>query len=189
MKVAIVGASGYAGGELLRILIQHPKFHVTEICAGSNAGELITSIHPHLQEFNERSFTSVDTGALNNCDLVFTALPHGESSKLISAIDSKVKVVDLGADFRLESSASWNSYYNTPYAGFLPYGLPELASSEIYASNRIANPGCYATAIAIGAAPLLKIQSINSNDLVVVAASGTTGAGDRKSTRLNSSHT
>ena len=177
MKVAIVGASGYAGGELLRILIQHPKFHVTEICAGSNAGELITSIHPHLQEFNERSFTSVDTGALNNCDLVFMALPHGESSKLISAIDSKVKVVDLGADFRLESSASWNSYYNTPYAGFLPYGLPELASSEIYASNQIANPGCYATAIAIGAAPLLKIQSINSNDLVVVAASGTTGAG------------
>ena len=92
MNVGVVGASGYAGGELLRLLSGHPEFNVVEICAGSNAGELITTIHPNLTNYVGKSFTKVDVAALNKCDLVFLALPHGESQKLISEFNSKLKV-------------------------------------------------------------------------------------------------
>ena len=182
MKTAVVGASGYAGGELLRLLSNHPKFKLSYIAAGSNAGEPITNLHPQLTNFTGRNFEETEIAKINNSDLVFIALPHGESAKLISQIDPKVKVVDLGADFRLIDSKKWEKYYGGKHAGSWVYALPELVDHKLISSaNRVANPGCYATAIALSIAPALSL--INAEDIVVVAASGTTGAG--RSAKVN----
>ena len=182
MKIAVVGASGYAGGELLRLLSGHPEFEISYIAAGSNAGELITNLHPQLTNFIGRKFEATKVGMINKCQLVFTALPHGESAKLISQVDKSVKIVDLGADFRLQNSEAWKKYYGGEHAGSWVYGLPELVDhKEISNSTQVANPGCYATAIALSVAPVLPI--IDSKDIVVVAASGTTGAG--RSAKVN----
>ena len=176
MKIGVVGASGYAGGELLRLLSAHPNFKIAFIAAHSNAGESITSLHPHLTQFEGQSFSAVSIGDLNKCDLLFTALPHGESAKLISQLDGQVKIVDLGADFRLTNKDQWDKYYGGTYAGSWNYGLPELTNHDLIAkSKQVSNPGCYATAIALSIAPAL--NQIESEDIVVVAASGTTGAG------------
>ena len=185
MKTGIVGASGYAGGELLRLLSQHPVFKPTYISAGQNAGELITSVHPHLFGYLDRIFSKTEISAINACELVFLALPHGESTKLMSEISPAVKVVDLGADFRLSESLQWEKYYDGPYAGKLVYGLPEIKHQRdlIAKANQIANPGCYATAIALAAAPALDSKLVDATDIVVVAASGTTGAG--RSSKIN----
>jgi N-acetyl-gamma-glutamyl-phosphate reductase len=177
MKTAVLGASGYAGGELLRLLGNHPDFVPTYVTANSHAGERISSVHPQLIGFEDRAFESLDYKLLSECELVFMAMPHGESSKIVSHLDSKQMVVDLGADFRLESPHSWEKFYGGGHAGTWTYGLPELKGSRnlIANSKRIANPGCYATAIALAAAPIISI--VDSSDIFVVAASGTTGAG------------
>ena len=178
----MVGASGYAGGELLRLLSNHPKFKLSYIAAGSNAGEPITNLHPQLTNFTGRNFEETEIAKVNNSDLVFIALPHGESAKIISQIDPKVKVVDLGADFRLVDSKKWEKYYGGKHAGSWVYALPELVDHKLISSaNKVANPGCYATAIALSIAPALSL--INAEDIVVVAASGTTGAG--RSAKVN----
>lgn len=183
MKIGVVGASGYAGGELLRILAGHPEFEAAVIMAGNSAGDEINSVHPQLTNYAGRKFESSTPDKLKNLDLVFTALPHGESAKLIEQLDANQRVVDLGADFRLRSTAAWEKYYGGKHAGSWTYGLPELANHRemIKASTRVANPGCYATVIALAAAPMLKF--VDKDDLVVVAASGTTGAG--RSAKIN----
>ncbi len=182
MKIAVVGASGYAGGELLRLLAGHPKFEISYIAAGSNAGELITNLHPQLTNLAGRKFETTNVEMINKCQLAFIALPHGESAKLISQIDKNVKIVDLGADFRLQNPESWQKYYGGEHAGSWVYGLPELVDhKEISKSTQVANPGCYATAIALSIAPAISI--IDCEDIVVVAASGTTGAG--RSAKVN----
>jgi N-acetyl-gamma-glutamyl-phosphate reductase len=185
MDIGVVGASGYAGGELIRLLSAHPKFNLVYISAGTNAGEEIASIHPHLLDFGTRKFEETSVAGIDKCDLVFLALPHGQSAELIAKISPKVKVVDLGADFRLASKNSWEKYYGGTYAGQLAYGLPELSGNTelISMSSRIANPGCYATAIILGSAPAIAAKLIDASDLVVVAASGTTGAG--RSAKIN----
>ena len=176
MKIGVVGASGYAGGELLRLLSEHPNFEISFISAHSNAGESITALHPQLIQFEGQQFSAVNVDDLNKCDLVFTALPHGESAKLISQLNEKVKIVDLGADYRLTEKTQWDKYYGGSYAGSWTYGLPELTDHQVIAkSKHVASPGCYATAIALSVAPV--INQIDSGDIVVVAASGTTGAG------------
>lgn len=181
MKVGVIGASGYAGGELLRLLSAHPHFQVSEVTAHSNAGEQITSVHPHLTSFRGRAFSSFDANQMRSCDLVFLALPHGESAGLVSQLSPESLIVDLGADFRLESSAAWSRYYTGSHAGTWVYGLPELERKKIQGATRVANPGCYATAIALGAAPAAEVADLS--DIVVVAASGTTGAG--RSAKIN----
>jgi N-acetyl-gamma-glutamyl-phosphate reductase len=182
MKIGVVGASGYVGGELLRLLSGHPNFKVTYISAGSNAGELISSIHPHLANYKDIRFEATEISQINKCDLVFIALPHGESAKLIQGINESIKVVDLGADYRLSDPEKWNKYYGGSYAGKWQYGLPEIVGKEIFTGlKRVANPGCYATAISLSLAPVL--NCIKSDDIVVVAASGTTGAG--RSAKIN----
>ena len=182
MKTAVVGASGYAGGELLRMLSNHPKFKLSYIAAGSNAGEPITNLHPQLTNFTGRNFEETEIAKINNSDLVFIALPHGESAKLTNQIDPKVKIVDLGADFRLVDGKKWEKYYGGKHAGSWVYALPELVDHKLISSaNKVANPGCYATAIALSIAPALSL--INAEDIVVVAASGTTGAG--RSAKVN----
>lgn len=183
MKIGLVGGSGYAGGELLRLLAGHPHFEAEAISAHSNAGEAITSIHPHLQSYVGRAFTPFASADFADCELIFLALPHGESAKVIADLPQDAKIVDLGADYRLKSEVSWNKYYGGSYAGSWVYGIPDLPgkSDEISQAQRVANPGCYATSVILGAAPFSKY--IDMSDLVVVAASGTTGAG--RSAKIN----
>jgi N-acetyl-gamma-glutamyl-phosphate reductase len=183
MKTAIVGASGYAGTELLRLLLEHPKFEVSVITAHSNAGELISSVAPQLSKLGDRRFEKFDLAKVNACEIVFLALPHGESAALIAQLDPAIKIVDLGADFRLTSAEKWAKYYGGVHAGTWTYGLPELPGQrdQIKQATRVANPGCYATSISLAIAPSL--GSVDSSDLVVVAASGTTGAG--RSAKVN----
>ena len=186
MKIGVVGASGYSGGELLRLLLGHPDFAIEYIAAGSQAGSQITAIHPQLTPLASERFESTDVDRMNDCELIFFALPHGESARLIAQINPEIRVVDLGADFRLESSEAWEKYYGGAHAGSWVYGLAEIPGQreKIANSKRVANPGCYATAIAVAAAPALASHFIESDDLVVVAASGTTGAGRKATTSL-----
>jgi N-acetyl-gamma-glutamyl-phosphate reductase len=183
MKTAVIGASGYAGGELLRLLAIHPHFEVTVVSAHSNAGEPVTSVHPQLQSYAGRVFVTADSIDFSAIELVFLALPPGESAALISKIPADVKIVDLGADYRLEDPAQWEKYYGGKHAGSWVYGLPELVGQRevIKKESKVANPGCYATSISLGIAPAISV--IDSSDIVVVAASGTTGAG--RSAKIN----
>ena len=183
MKIGLVGASGYAGGELLRLLAFHPQFTVTAITAHSNAGEQITSIHPQLQSYAGQKFSAFHADDFAQCDLIFLALPHGESAKVIAQLPPTAKIVDLGADYRLEDASQWEKYYGGDYAGAWTYGLADIEpfKSKISQSTKVANPGCYATSIALGAAPASAIADLT--DVVVVAASGTTGAG--RSAKIN----
>lgn len=185
MKIGVVGASGYAGGELLRLLAKHPIFEPSYLAAGSNAGEPVTSVHTHLTSYGSLTFHATSVPEINECELVFLALPHGESAALVRQIAPHVKIVDLGADFRLTSEKSWKKYYNDSYAGSWLYAIPEIPGkrNEIKSATRVANPGCYATAIALAAAPAARAGFIDTSDLVVVAASGTTGAG--RSSKIN----
>jgi len=189
MKIGVVGASGYAGGELLRLLAKHPTFKPSYIAAGSNAGESISSIHSHLASYGSQTFSSTSVEEINKCDVVFLALPHGESAALTSGIAPKTKIVDLGADFRLKNEASWKKYYNDSYAGSWLYAIPEIPGkrNEISTATRVANPGCYATSIALAAAPAARAGAIDTSDIVVVAASGTTGAGRTSKVNLSAS--
>jgi len=183
MKIGVVGASGYAGGELLRLLSFHPEFSVSAITAHSNAGEQITSIHPQLHSYVGRKFSAFAPNDFAECDFIFLALPHGESAKVIAQLPGSAKIVDLGADYRLESAQAWGQYYGGDYAGSWTYGLADIDPfrSLVANSSKVANPGCYATAIALGAAPAHAFADLS--DVVVVAASGTTGAG--RSAKLN----
>ncbi|MEI9907267.1 MAG: N-acetyl-gamma-glutamyl-phosphate reductase [Actinomycetota bacterium] len=177
MNTAIIGASGYSGGELLRLLEGHPFFNPIVFAAHSQAGEKITSLHPHLHQYEHQFFSAADPEVLSECDLIFLALPAGESAKFLPHFTDEQLIVDLGADFRLKSGEFWDKYYGGPHAGTWTYGLPELhGRKEIIASSkRIASPGCYATAITLSCAPIVDL--IEADDIVVVAASGTTGAG------------
>ena len=183
MKIGVIGASGYAGGELLRLLAGHPEFEVCCVTAHSNADELITSVHPQLNSFAGQKFSSFNATDFDCCELIFLSLPHGESASVIASLNPQAKIVDLGADYRLEDGAKWEKYYGGTHAGTWTYGAPELpgARSAIAKATRVANPGCYATAIALGTAPAAKIADLS--DVVVVAASGTTGAG--RSAKIN----
>ncbi|MEI6648913.1 MAG: N-acetyl-gamma-glutamyl-phosphate reductase [Actinomycetes bacterium] len=185
MKIGVVGASGYSGGELLRLLAHHPHFEVSYLAAGSNAGVSVTAIHPQLLWLQDRVFEETSVSAINQLDLVFFALPHGESAKLIAQIQPQVKIVDLGADFRLSDPEQWGKYYGGVHAGAWQYGLPEIHGnrSKIQFNSKIANPGCYATSIILAAAPALSSGLIFGTDIVAVAASGTTGAG--RSAKVN----
>jgi len=178
MKTAVIGGSGYAGGELLRLLAIHPNFEMLIVSAHSNAGELIQSVHPQLQSHKDQRFVSNEQIDFSEIELVFLALPHGESAALIAKFPAQIKIVDLGADYRLEDRTAWEKYYGGNHAGSWVYGLPELSKNQraaIAKESRVANPGCYATSIALGVAPALSF--IDASDIVVVAASGTTGAG------------
>jgi N-acetyl-gamma-glutamyl-phosphate reductase len=158
-------------------LATHPHFEVVAISAHSNAGEPVTSVHPQLFSYTGRTFSSFTAAEFAECELIFLALPHGQSSKIISELPHSAKIVDLGADFRLKSSSSWEKYYGGEHAGTWFYGLPDLpgASAALKRESRVANPGCYATSIILGTAPAAKFADLT--DVVVVAASGTTGAG------------
>jgi N-acetyl-gamma-glutamyl-phosphate reductase len=186
MTAAVAGASGYAGGELLRLLLSHPDLELGALCAGSSAGQRVADVHPHLPQLADRTFDATTARALATADIVFLALPHGESRALAAELPGSVKVVDLGADHRLQSAADWDRWYGGPHAGAWTYGLPELpgARALIAASTRVANTGCYAAAIILALAPLIAAGLADPEDVVIVAASGTSGAGRTAKTNL-----
>jgi len=180
-RVAVAGASGYAGGELLRLLAGHPDLDIAAVTGASSAGNPVTSVHPHLvghPAFDGRVFEATDPDLLAAAELVFMALPHGESAALARQLPD-ARIVDLSADFRLGDEAAWQRFYGTPYSGRWEYGLPELpgAGQRIAAATRVAAPGCYATTSILALAPLLAAGLADPADIVIVAASGTSGAG------------
>ena len=178
-EVAVAGASGYAGGELLRLLASHPGMTLGSVTASSHAGEEVTALHPHLPHLAGRTFEPTDPQRLARADLVFLALPHGQSAAIASQLPPRVKVIDLGADFRLSDPDAWERFYGGVHAGRWTYGLPEVAGAreQITGASRVAVPGCFATAGILALAPLVARGLVEATDIVIVAASGTSGAG------------
>jgi N-acetyl-gamma-glutamyl-phosphate reductase len=179
VRVAVAGASGYAGGELLRLILGHPDLELGPVSAGASAGAGVTDVHPHLPALAGRTFGEADPRLLAAADLVFLALPHEESAALAAQLPASAAVVDLSASFRLADPSAWAAFYPTGHAGRWTYGLPELpgAREAIKAARRVAAPGCYATAAIMALAPLLAAGLAEPRDIVIVAASGTSGAG------------
>jgi N-acetyl-gamma-glutamyl-phosphate reductase len=178
VRVAVAGASGYAGGELLRLLAGHPEFDLVAATAHAQAGSHVTTVHPQLVGL-DLTLGTTDPATLGDSDLVFLALPHGQSAAVAAQLPAGVKVVDLGADFRLRDESQWQRYYGGAHAGTWTYGLPELPGrrEQIKQSRRVANTGCYAATITLALAPLIADGLASPDDVVVVAGSGTSGAG------------
>jgi N-acetyl-gamma-glutamyl-phosphate reductase len=181
IRVAVAGASGYAGGELLRLLAGHPQFEIGAVTGATSAGKPVTATHPNLighPAFDGRDFDATTAQALSGAELIFMALPHGESASLARQLP-EARIIDLSADFRLGDEEAWDKFYGVPYAGQWTYGLPELpgARAKIGGSRAVAAPGCYATTAILALAPLLARGLAEPDDIVIVAASGTSGAG------------
>ncbi|MFB1428337.1 N-acetyl-gamma-glutamyl-phosphate reductase [Micrococcus endophyticus] len=180
--VAVSGASGYAGGEALRLLAGHPDVSVGAITAHSNAGERLGALQPHLHSLADRVLEETTADVLAGHDVVILALPHGASGALAAQIAERspeTLVIDAGADHRLESAADWEAFYGSEHAGTWPYGLPELPGQRerLAGTRRIAVPGCYPTTSILALAPGFAAGLLETQDVVIVAASGTSGAG------------
>jgi N-acetyl-gamma-glutamyl-phosphate reductase len=184
-RVAVAGASGYAGGELLRLLAGHPHLEVVAATAHDNAGERVGDLHPGVRSLADLTLGPASPDALADAELVFLALPHGLSTPFAKALPDSAKIVDLGADHRLTDAAAYRRYYGGTHPGAWTYGLPELPGqrAQVAASTRVANTGCYAVATILALAPLIAAEVVEPDDVVVVAASGTSGAG--RSAKLN----
>ncbi|WP_084958127.1 N-acetyl-gamma-glutamyl-phosphate reductase [Thermoactinospora rubra] len=178
MRAAIAGASGYAGGELLRLLLGHPQIEIGALTAASSAGDPLGAHQPHLPQLADRVIQETTPEALAGHEVVFLALPHGHSAAVAAHLGPDTLVVDCGADHRLADPAAWREFYGGEHAGTWPYGLPELPGQrEVLAgARRIAVPGCYPTAVLLALFPAFA-AGLAGPDVVVVAASGTSGAG------------
>ncbi len=179
INVAVAGASGYAGGEVLRLLLGHPGVRVGAVTAGSNAGQRLGALQPHLLPLADRMLEETTVETLAGHDVVFLALPHGQSAALAEQLPGSAVVIDCGADFRLRDAAAWERYYGGEHAGSWPYGMPELGDqrTRLRGATRIAVPGCYPTVSTLTIAPAVEAGIVDPADVVVVAASGTSGAG------------
>jgi N-acetyl-gamma-glutamyl-phosphate reductase len=180
--VAVVGASGYVGGELLRLLAGHPDLELAAVTADNSAGKTVGELHPQLA--GNPSLAGLvlrphEAAALADCDLVFLALPAGQSADIADMAHAGTKIVDLGPDFRLADPDAWNRHYGGRHAGHWVTGIPELpgARAQIRQTNEVAAPGCYATAAILALVPLVSAGLADPADVVIVAASGTSGAG------------
>lgn len=178
-KVAVAGCTGYAGGEALRLLLEHPAVHIGALTAGSSAGSRLGDHQPHLTPLADREVLATTIENLSGHDVVFLALPHGTSAEIASQLSDDVVVIDCGADFRLADPQVWEQFYGSPHAGTWPYGLPELPGQRhtLARSTRIAVPGCYPTSVTMALMPAVSSGIITGADVVVVAASGPSGAG------------
>jgi len=184
VTAAIAGASGYAGGEILRLLLGHPDIQVGAVTAASSAGMRVGDVHPHLTPLADRLLLETTPHSLTGHDVVFLALPHGASAAIVDQLPADVIVVDCGADFRLTDAQQWEHFYGSKHAGTWPYGLPELPLPQghkgrelLSGARRIAVPGCYPTACTLALAPGFVAGVLEEADVVIVAASGTSGAG------------
>jgi len=185
IRIAVAGASGYAGGELLRLLLSHPLAEVGALTAGSSAGGRLGSLQPYLTPLADRDLQQTSAATLTGHDVVFLALPHGRSAAIAAELPAQTLVVDCGADFRLRDPAQWTAFYGGEHAGTWPYGLPELPGQRdvLRGAHRIAVPGCYPTVSSLALAPAVAAGLVVP-DVVVVAASGTSGAGRAAKTHL-----
>jgi len=192
ISVAVAGASGYAGGELLRLLANHPEFEIRTVTAHQNAGQPLSAVHPHLTSLRDLVLQPTEPAVLADADVVFLALPHGASGAITAQLPDDVLVVDCGADHRLTDESAWAAFYGGEYHGAWTYGLPELLldggpakqRDTLAGTTRIAVPGCNVTAITLGLAPGIAAGVIEPHDLVSVLAVGTSGAGKSLRTDL-----
>ncbi|NUP40453.1 MAG: N-acetyl-gamma-glutamyl-phosphate reductase [Streptomyces sp.] len=178
VRAAVAGASGYAGGEVLRLLLAHPQVEIGTLTGNSNAGQRLGALQPHLLPLADRILAPTEADALTGHDVVFLALPHGQSAAVAQQLGDEVLIIDCGADFRLEDAGDWERFYGSPHAGTWPYGLPELpgARDALEGSKRVAVPGCYPTAVSLALFPAYAAGLVEP-EAVIVAASGTSGAG------------
>ncbi|MFF7093613.1 N-acetyl-gamma-glutamyl-phosphate reductase [Streptomyces rubradiris] len=178
VRAAVAGASGYAGGEVLRLLLAHPEVEIGALTGNSNAGQRLGALQPHLLPLAGRVLAETTPEALAGHDVVVLALPHGQSAAVAEQLGPEVLVIDMGADFRLRDPADWERFYGSPHAGTWPYGLPELpgARAALEGSKRVAVPGCYPTAVSLALFPAYAAGLVEA-EAVIVAASGTSGAG------------
>ena len=188
--VAVAGASGYVGGELLRLIAKHPQLELKTVTANTNAGETIGAMHPHLLSYADLVMQKTTPDVLAGHDIVFLALPHTTSAEVASWLSEDTLVLDCGADFRLENADDWKKYYQTEHSGTWAYGMPELVlasgdkqRSKLAGVKRIAVPGCNVTAITLALAPLVRDHIIEPEDIVSILSVGTSGAG--KSPKVN----
>jgi N-acetyl-gamma-glutamyl-phosphate reductase len=190
IRVAVAGASGYAGGEILRLLLGHPAYHdgrltIGAVTAAASAGSALAEHHPHLLPLAQRVLEPTEVEVLDGHDVVFLALPHGYSAALAQQLSPEALVVDCGADFRLVDAGAWERFYGSEHAGNWPYGLPELPGGReaLRDARRIAVPGCYPTAALLALFPAVAADLIDPA-VTVVAVSGTSGAGRAAKTDL-----
>ena len=185
ISVAVAGASGYAGGELLRILADHPDFEIRTVTAHNNAGHPLAAHQPHLRSLAHLTLVENTPENLAGHDVVFLALPHGRSGEIAAQLPADTLVVDAGADHRLEDPADWAAFYGGEYYGSWAYGVPELIvgpdggkqRANLAGATRIAAPGCNASAVSLALAPGIHAGVIDDEDLVSVLAVGPSGAG------------
>ncbi|HPX38068.1 MAG TPA: N-acetyl-gamma-glutamyl-phosphate reductase [Mycobacterium sp.] len=182
-SVAVAGASGYAGGEILRLLLGHPGYAdgsltIGALTAAASAGTALGEHHPHLLPLADRIVEPTEIGVLAGHDVVFLALPHGHSAEIAEQLGPDVIVIDCGADFRLADAGDWEHFYGSPHAGTWPYGLPELPGGRerLRGATRIAVPGCYPTSALLALVPAVAAGLVEPR-VTVVAVSGTSGAG------------
>ncbi|WPU10859.1 N-acetyl-gamma-glutamyl-phosphate reductase [Pseudarthrobacter oxydans] len=185
ISVAVSGASGYAGGEVLRLLAGHPDVTIGAITAHSNAGSRLGELQPHLHGLASRILEDTTVENLAGHDVVFLALPHGASAEIAAQLPEGTIVIDAGADHRLEDPAAWEKFYGSAHAGTWPYGLPELPGQReaLKGATRIAVPGCYPTSALLALTPGFAAHLLEPDDVVIVSASGTSGAG--KAAKVN----
>ncbi|MCC2593193.1 N-acetyl-gamma-glutamyl-phosphate reductase [Tessaracoccus sp. OS52] len=178
-KVAVAGCTGYAGGELLRLLLQHPDVEIGALTGNASVGDRLGAHQPHLAPLAERVVVETSAENLAGHDVVFLALPHGHSAAVAEQLGDDVLVVDAGADFRLTRASDWEKFYGSPHAGTWPYGLPELPGqrARLAGSKRVAVPGCYPTAATLALLPAVAEGLVDASQISVVAASGLSGAG------------
>ena len=184
IKATIYGAAGYAGGELLRLLLDHPKAEPTAVISRSQAGQPVSAVHPHLSRLTDLTFTSEMPGGEDEPEVIFLAGAHGYAAEIAPALlDTGIPVVDLSADFRIQDPASFERFYGPVKPGFtrqkeFVYGLPELFRERIAATRAVASPGCFATAAILAVAPLWRAGLVEEGASVMVfAATGSSGAG------------
>ena len=189
MKVGIVGASGYVGGETLRLLINHPKVEITMVTSRQHVGEYLHRVQPSLKGFTDLTFSELDYDRLADCcDLVFTAVPHGTATEIVKALyDRGMKIIDLSADYRLHKPEAYQKWYGWehPHPDYLPrsvFGVPELHREEIKRARLVSCPGCMAVTSILALAPLIRENIIDTEHIVVDSKIGSSGAGSGSGT-------
>ena len=183
IKVGIIGATGYTGSELLRILVTHPDVEIHIVTSRSEQGKPVADLFPGLRGFLDHQFSNPETAQLDECDVVFFATPNGTAmTQVPPLLNSGVKIIDLSADFRLKNADLWSKWYGQKHAARelleqAVYGLPELNRQQISGASLVANPGCYPTAIILALVPLLETGNIDTQTIIADAKSGVSGAG------------
>jgi N-acetyl-gamma-glutamyl-phosphate reductase len=186
MRAAVAGATGYAGGEVLRLLAGHPEFEIGPVTAQSSAGDRLGALQPHLPDLADRVVEPTSPETLAGADIVFLALPHGASAPVAARLPADLPIVDLGSDHRLADPSSYATYYGGDHPGAWTYGLPELPRqrAEVAVATRVAGTGCHAVAAILALAPLVAADLVDRDDVVITSVTGTSGAGRKAEPHL-----